>query len=205
MGRYCNPKIDNHYLRQRLSINDHKKIILYSGNIGEKQNLDIVVNVAEKMLKFNNNYIFLLVGDGASKKRLELIVTKRNINNILFLPLQSTADFGALLTMSDLHLVPQDKNISDYVLPSKLTNILSAGGVSIISASAGTQLDNIAKEYNFGYVINPDSETELYSAINQLLSDSKVYNEISINARQYAEKYLSKARILTKFEENILN
>ncbi|NHZ87008.1 MAG: WcaI family glycosyltransferase [Planctomycetia bacterium] len=199
------PTLNNLYLRNRLSIKPKQKIILYSGNIGEKQNLEIVIDTAENMQKDNNKCIFLMVGDGASKKRLVEDVKYRNINNIVFLPLQPSKDLGALLTLADIHLVIQDKNISDYVLPSKLTNILSAGGISIISANAETQLAQMVKKHKLGYLIKPDSESELYAAINHLLTNKIQCSTISTNARKYAEKYLSKDKILSDFEKYILN
>ncbi|MBU0529175.1 WcaI family glycosyltransferase [bacterium] len=198
------PTIDNKYLRNRLSIKPKQKIILYSGNIGEKQNLPNLINVAEKIQADNCNYIFLIIGDGAFKKRLVEDVKKRNIFNIVLLPLQPSRDLGALLTMADIHLVMQDKNISDYVLPSKLTNILSAGGVSIISAKQGTQLSQLVKKHEIGYLVEPDSESELYAAIIYLLVNKSQHNAISTNARKYAEKYLSKEKILSDFENNVL-
>ncbi len=199
------PTINNKYLRDRLAIKPKQKVILYSGNIGEKQNLQSVINVAEIMQLDSNKYIFLLIGDGASKKRLLENVKKRNITNIIFLPLQPIEDLGALLTMADIHLVTQDKKISDYVLPSKLTNILSAGGVSIISASPDTQLSQLVNNHGLGYLINPDSENELYDAINHLLINKSQHSTISTNARKYAEKYLSRIKILSDFENNVLN
>jgi len=199
------PAVNNEYLRKQFSIKPDQKIILYSGNIGEKQNLNSVINIAEKMQTDNNRCIFLMVGDGAVKKRLAEDIKKRNITNISFLPLQPIKDFGALLTMADVHLITQDKNISDYVLPSKLTNILSAGGVSIISAKPKTELSQLVKKYEIGYLIKPDSEIELYDAIIHLLSNISQHSIISTNARKYAEKHLSKDKILNNFENNILN
>ncbi len=198
------PDTDNAYLKKQLSIHSSKNIILYSGNIGEKQNLEILINVAEKMQN-DGKYNFLMVGDGASKTRLLKDVKRRNITNIMFLPLQPLKDLGALLTMADIHLVTQDKYISDYVLPSKLTNILSAGGVSIISAKTGTELSQIVKKYEIGYLVEPDSETELYAAINYLLSNKSHYSTISANARKYAEKYLAKEKILHDFVSDAMN
>ncbi|NHZ85125.1 MAG: WcaI family glycosyltransferase [Planctomycetia bacterium] len=199
------PAINNQHLRYRLAIKPMQRIILYSGNIGEKQNLQSVINIAEKIQADDNNCIFLIVGDGASKKRLVEDAKKRNIKNIIFLPLQPTKDLGALLTMADIHLITQDKNISDYVLPSKLTNILSAGGVSIISANPETQLSQLVNKHRLGYLIKPNSESELYAAVNYLLLNKPQHSIISTNARKYAEKFLSKDKILSDFENNVLN
>jgi len=199
------PLINNNYLRDRLAIKPKQKVILYSGNLGEKQNLPLLINVAEKMQSDYRDYIFMLVGDGSSKKRLFEDVKKRKINNVKFLPLQSTEDFGALLTMADIHLILQDKKISDYVLPSKLTNILSAGGVSIISANSDTELSQMVNIHGIGFLIKPDSESELYNAIIHLLQNKTQFLSIRNNARKYANKYLSKETILSDFENNVLN
>lgn len=199
------PAVNNDYLRKQFSIKPEQKVILYSGNIGEKQNLISVINVAEIMQTDNKNCIFLMVGDGATKTRLTDDVKKRNINNILFLPLQPIKHLGALLTMADIHLITQDKNISDYVLPSKLTNILSAGGVSIISANPKTELSQLVKKHEIGYIINPDSESELCNAINHLLANKSQHSSIGLSARKYAEKYLSKDKILNNYENTVLN
>jgi colanic acid biosynthesis glycosyl transferase WcaI len=120
------------------------------------------------------------------------------------LPLQPSEDLGALLTMADIHLITQDKNISDYVLPSKLTNILGAGGVSIIAANPGTQLSHLVKKYELGYLVKPGSENELYKAIKHLLTNKSQCGRIGTNARDYAEKYLSKDVILRNFEKNVI-
>jgi len=193
------PDVNNEYLRKQFSIKPEQKVILYSGNIGEKQNLKSVINVAEKMQTGNKNCIFLMVGDGAAKKRLTDDVKKRNITNISFLPLQPIKDFAALLTMADIHLITQDKNISDYVLPSKLTNILSAGGVSIISAKPKTELSQLVKNHGIGYLINPDSESELYDAINHLLANKSQHSNIGLYTTKYTKKYLSKDKNINKF------
>ncbi len=199
------PKIDNDYLKKRLGLSKTDKIILYAGNMGEKQNLISVINVAKKMNNGNNTISFILVGEGAVKKRLENEVLKRNIINVTFLPLQPEADLGALLTLADIHLITQDQNISDYVLPSKLTNILSVGGVAIVSANHDTQLSNLIEKYDIGYLVKPNSEEELLEAITELISNETELARIGKNARKYAEQYLSQDQILTEFASKFLN
>lgn len=197
------PEIDNKGLKEKLNLINKKNIILYSGNMGKKQNLDIIIDVAEMFNSINQDMTFLMVGDGATKDRLEKEVLKRNISNIIFFPLQPIEDLGALLTIADIHLITQDKNLSDYVLPSKLTNILSAGGVSLIAANKETQLSKLVNEYEIGYLVSPDSKEELYKAINDLLNNSSLRRTISKNARRYAVNYLSKDKIMSNFTEQI--
>jgi len=199
-----NPDIENEHLADQLITQCYDKLILYSGNVGEKQNLDIVINVAKIFQNENRNYVFLIIGDGAAKHRLQKLAKERNITNVHFRPLVPTKDLGALLTLADIHLITQDQNISDLVLPSKLTNILSAGGVSIISSNHGTQLAQLVNQYNIGLLINPNSVDELYNGINIIFSNTDMYNRIGKNARKYALEFLSKNSILKDFEMNII-
>lgn len=56
-------------LRQRLGLPDERKIILYSGNIGEKQGLESVITAAEQLRE--QPWLFAIVGQGGGKARLE--------------------------------------------------------------------------------------------------------------------------------------
>ena len=48
---------------------------------------------------------------------------------------------GAMLTMADLHLLPQIAEVADLVLPSKLSNILASGRPEVATSDSGTRLN----------------------------------------------------------------
>ncbi|MBE8207966.1 glycosyltransferase, partial [Leptospira borgpetersenii serovar Ballum] len=62
-------------LRSQLGLPADKKIILYSGNIGEKQGLENAIDVAARFT--NEPWIFAIVGQGGGKARLEKMVAER--------------------------------------------------------------------------------------------------------------------------------
>jgi len=198
------PGVDNKYLRDKFSIEHSKSIVLYSGNLGEKQNLDSIIFAADKFATTDQNVHFLIIGDGSSKMRLQKDILNKGLSNVSFFPLQSHDDLGALLSLADIHLITQDQNISDYVLPSKLTNILSAGGTAVISAKKNTQLARLVDEHGIGYLINPNSNDNLISALEFLLSNNEERKNIGKNSRNYAEEHLAKDKILTNFISEIM-
>ncbi|EHW2383745.1 colanic acid biosynthesis fucosyltransferase WcaI, partial [Salmonella enterica subsp. enterica serovar Enteritidis] len=82
-------------LRQQLGLPEGKKIVLYSGNIGEKQGLEKVIDAAERLR--DRPLIFAIVGQGGGKARLENMARERGLANIKFLPLQPYDALPALL------------------------------------------------------------------------------------------------------------
>jgi len=189
-------------LRQQFGLKDSDKVILYSGNLGEKQGLEVIIDVALKY-KDRNDVYFLIVGSGGGKEKLEQSAKDAGLNNVMFFPLQPYNKLSALLATADVHLVLQKKSAADLVMPSKLTGILAAGGFAIVTAEPGTSLYTVVNQYNMGLIIEPESVLALCDGI-----EYAVNNDITgykANARKYAEAYLSKESILRDFELQLLN
>ncbi|WP_286263340.1 WcaI family glycosyltransferase [Thalassotalea atypica] len=182
--------------KARLGFEPMDKIILYSGNLGLKQGLDIILEAAKEISA--NSVKFLIVGSGAYELELKQNANKMGLSNVIFLPIQPWEDMPYLLTMADIHLVVQKKGAADSVLPSKLINILSAGGHAIITAEENTELANISKA-NPGiyHCIDPEEPCLLIQTIEALLNvDTQKCNEI---ARHYAEVNFGQQHIIDNF------
>lgn len=185
-------------LRQQLGLPEGKKIVLYSGNIGEKQGLEKVIDAAERLR--DRPLIFAIVGQGGGKARLENMARERGLPNIKFLPLQPYDALPALLKMGDCHLVVQKRGAADAVLPSKLTNILAVGGNAVITALPHTELGQLCARYpGIAVCVEPESADALVNGISQALAMPKN----NTTAREYAERTLNKENVLRQFIADI--
>ncbi len=197
-ARFHNVPRDPQLLR-RLGVDPDKRVLLYSGNIGEKQGLESVIEAAQRLAQ-RPELVFLVVGEGAGKARLLAMSQQRGLNNVVFAPLQSYEDLPALLASADCHLVIQKRGAADAVLPSKLTNILAVGGNALITAEPETSLGLLCAEYpGIATLIEPESVDALVSGIERVLA-MPVPNTI---ATGYACEYLDKDQILTRFLSEI--
>lgn len=183
-------------LREKFDIPMDDVVILYSGNIGKKQGLDILIDVAMQY-KNTDNIHFLIVGSGVELDNLKKSVCDNGLNNVKFYPLQPYDLLPSLLATADLHLVLQRKGASDLVMPSKLTGILAAGGCAIVSAEMGTSLHSIIAENNIGFVCEPESSVALKNTIDKALASD--ISEIKLRARRYAEENLCQDNIMKSF------
>ncbi len=182
-------------LLERLGVPAGRKVLLYSGNIGEKQGLETVIEVAER-LQSRTDLQFLIVGEGAGKARLLKMVQEKALANVIFAPLQPYEDLPALLASADCHLVIQKRGAADAVLPSKLTNILAVGGNALITADPDTSLGLLCAEYpGIAVLVEPESVDALQAGIEQTLN----MPEFNAVASGYARDYLDKDQILSRF------
>ncbi len=185
-------------LRAQLGLAEAHKIVLYSGNIGEKQGLENVIDAAAALS--DKPWQFVIVGQGGGKARLEKMARDRGLQNIQFFPLQSYDALPALLKMADCHLVVQKRGAADAVLPSKLTNILAVGGNAVITAEAHTELGQLCTSLpGIAVCVEPESVPALVAGIEQALTMPK---ENTV-ARDYAERTIEKENVLSQFIADI--
>lgn len=194
-----NPSVEGTTFRSLHDIPDNKKIILYSGNMGDKQGLEIVVEAARLMN--SDDVLFLMVGEGSNKCHLVELSSKYSLCNIKFLPLQDWELVPSMLNAAYIHLVIQKRGAADAVMPSKLTNILSCGGHAVITADIDTELGELSVKFPGIFKLSePESAIELVRSIQDLLEqDLSSYNTV---ARDYAELFINKDKVINDFLRN---
>lgn len=192
----------NNIFRQSLHISEDTLLVLYAGNMGEKQGLEIVLEAA-KHCHDDARLLFLMVGDGGARTRLQKQAEAMGLSNMRFLPVQPLERLNDMLAAGDIHLVVQKRDAADLVMPSKLTNILAAGRVCVATADPGTALHDTVHGHETGKAVPPGDVAALTAAIRTLADDSSLREACGLRARRYAEQYLDKDHILSAFEKQL--
>lgn len=190
--------------RRELGLGDEHTLVLYAGGMGAKQGLEVVVEAAAA-LRDDRTLRFAMVGTGADRPRLEAMAAASGLDNLQFLPVQPAERLSEMLAAGDIHLVIQRAEAADLVMPSKLANILAAGRPALATASPGTALHETLHGYDCGVTVEPENVDELVRALQELAADDSARRRMGVNARAYAEKYLSRDAILGRFEEQLLD
>lgn len=180
---------------EKFGVTKEKKIVLYAGNLGDKQGLENLIFAAQRLRNMADIH-FVIVGQGAKCGLLKSMVADRELANVTFLPLQSSDKLPRMLASADCHLVIQKSGVAGAVLPSKLTNILAVGGNVVITADPSSELGVLcADNPGIATLVKPDSVADLVSGILNSLGLPK-RNRI---AKNYSNSYLDKDRILEDF------
>ena len=183
-------------LREELGIPRDSVVALYSGAMGRKQGLEILVEAAA-LLAANRNIHFVFCGSGPGRETVASRTAQ--VRNVHWLPLQPNKRLNDLMNLADIHLLPQRAEAADLVMPSKLTGMFASGRPVVATAAAGTQLAAAVRDC--GLVVPPGDAGPFSEAIVQLAEDAALRKRLGRNARLYAELTLDKETILTTIHE----
>lgn len=175
-----------------------KFVLLYSGNLGRKQGLEVLPKLAFRLRRQADLHV-VIAGDGAY--RPELVKQAEGLTNITFLPLQPVDRLNEFLNLADIHLLPQQAGAADLVMPSKLTGMMASGRPVIATAEQGTQLSAVLN--GRGITVKPGDLDSLVAAVEQLYGDVEMRNRMGQTARQYAVNHLGRDSILKDFQSHL--
>lgn len=193
-------KLNANHFAKFFGFSEEDVVLLYSGNMGEKQGLDLIIHAAAA-LKSSPKYKFVMCGNGAACARLK--EAAKNLCNVFWLDLQPIELLNQLLNFADIHLLPQQEGAADIVMPSKLTGIFASGKPVIATSTTGTSLYDTVTDR--GIVVPPGDLSQFVAAIVSLASNPEQQIRLGYSARQFAEQNLSKDGILQKLEQHLLN
>lgn len=123
--------------RAELGLKASDFVVLYSGNIGAKQGVRLLIEAA-RALKATANVVFVIAGQGPMRPEVEQAAVV--LPNVRVLDFQPEARFGEFLSIADVHVLPQERDAADLLLPSKLGGMLASGRRIIVTADEGTEL-----------------------------------------------------------------
>ncbi|MGB6094448.1 MAG: WcaI family glycosyltransferase [Moheibacter sp.] len=186
---------------QRHHYFDNKKFnILYSGNIGAKQDWDFFVKVVSD-LRNEQEIMFYVVGDGA--KRGELEANCEKFFNVCFHPPVAYDELPLLLSGADLHILFQKNDVLDTVMPSKLLGMLASGGMSVVTGNPDSEIRSIFENNNMGYYIYSGNVDEVIAAILKIKNEPSDFVEQTKRAQSFVSENFSKTKVLSNFSDKI--
>jgi colanic acid biosynthesis glycosyl transferase WcaI len=185
-------------LRRIFDLPEDKVIVLYSGNMGRKQGLEILVDVAcETQTKDEIFYVFC--GEGTAREDLEN--RARVLPNVKFISLQPAHKLNQLLNTADIHILPQRADAADLVMPSKLLGMLASGKPVIATASPETEIGAVVGQN--GVLIPPGDRQALCKAILESAESPQRRLCLGQKGHAFVSENWSRDHVLPVFERHL--
>lgn len=183
-------------LRSELGISAEAIVLLYSGSMGKKQGLEILICAAQQLLAYPN-ILFAVCGVGGTKKHL--LELAKGLPNICFLDLQPIEKLNSLLNFANIHLLIQSAEVADLVMPSKLLGMFASGRPVIATANPETQVAKFVD--SCGLVVPPGDVKALVDGILYLASQPEKCAMLGRAAQKFAVNHWHQEKILSRIEQ----
>ena len=202
------PQPKNEDLLARYGL-EGKFVVSYIGTVGMACGLEVVLAAAEilgrKEHKDRKEVVFVVVGDGAHREKLEAEAKSRGLANVVFTGRQPKSAMPDWVRSSDASLVHLKKTeLFTTVMPSKIFE--SAGCKRPIIMGVDGFAKKLVMDAQAGLDMAPESADSLVACVEKLASDSALcarlgenaYNNIAKvhNRDKQAEDYLKTLAML---------
>lgn len=171
-------------LREKLSIEKKKKIVLYQGGIVRGRGLENLIRCS----LYIEDIFVVIMGDGFFKKTLQKIIDDERFDRVKILDAVPSNVLLNYTTSADIGIAPiQNNSFSNfYSLPNKIGEFIMAE--IPFAVSNFPEMGRLAIDENMGVVFDPEDIKSIVDAINELL-DPEVYALKKKNILQNKKKY----------------
>ena len=180
-----------------LKVDKDDFLILFVGRVAEEKNIKFLIEAHKKLVKEDNKYKLIIVGDGPDIKNLKEL-SKDIKDNVIFAGKSLWEDVPCYYDIADIFVTASKSETQGLTVLEAL-----ASSTPVVCANDPSYIDAIVPGSN-GFVF--DTEEEYLENIKKLRKDNKLIEEFSINARNYSENFSSSKyakRVLDVYEKAI--
>ena len=177
--------VDKLSARKKFGWAEGEFVVIHTGNMGAKQDLENIVKAAHELGE-NSVIKIYLVGHGNQENNLKQLCVGRA--NISLLASVSDGDYSALLSAADLLLVNERSTQMEMSLPSKLTSYLYSERPVIAAVPRGGAtwkfLEGVAE------LVDAGDPKKLATKIEELSKNQSRLDQLAKLGSEFAVKHL---------------
>ena len=180
--------------RRELGLGDGP-VVLYAGNVGFSQSLDLVVTAAKAL----PDVTFLINGDGAAKGALQ--ASALGCANVRFAGYIAPVRLAELLATGDIHVVPLRAGLGRVSVPSKTYSIMAAGRPVLAAIDPDTAVPRILADSGGGLAVAPDDASAFVGGLRRLLDDPALRDRMGERGRAWVEREASPRAVGAAYDD----
>lgn len=198
---YSTSTVESGQFRKKHGIGQKDIIVGYAGNVGLKQGLESMVDLANEFLN-RTDLKFFIIGEGAGLESLKEYYNISKPENITFLPFLGPEDYKEFLKDTEIIFISQKKTEKDIYFPSKLLGIMAMGKMILLTADKDSELYRVLKENELGIVTDYGDLNALKNGLEGLLVDPGSKARFGDRSRSFVNQYDRKT-VLRKIIQEI--
>ena len=189
------PKWSN--FRQQHGLSAEVFLAMYVGSMTRMAGLKLYVDAAER-LQHRKDICVLLVGDGAMRQEIELLIQEKKLENIKVIYPLKPEEVPEVQAAADVLLLSLLAGGADHALPSKLIYYLLSQRPVLASVKNDGPPGRIIREAECGYVVPQGCPHDLAVQIEKMADTRSSLDQLGENSLRYAKEHFSKEKVLPR-------
>ena len=192
---------DDKYLERNFCCANGVTDFVFLGNIGIAQNVELIIEAADKIR--NCNFKLHIVGDGSCLEKVRNLVMEKQLENkVVFYGRRPVEEMEQFYELADACLVSLNAdNITGLTLPSKVQGYMAAGK-TIIGMIDGAANDVIT-DSKCGICVSAGDVEGLAESMKDFIEKPEKYSVCGENGRHYFIENFRKAKVVSQIEDTI--
>jgi glycosyltransferase involved in cell wall biosynthesis len=199
-------------LHKSWALND-RFVVGYAGNLGRAHDVDTIIEAMtllhERVIDSRGDDVarrimFVFIGGGAQRARLEREMLQRQLTNVRMYPYQPRELLAETLGVADIHLVSLNPKLEGLIVPSKFYGIAAAGRPTLFIGASDGEIARLLDQTGCGFTVTPGDGKALMDRILQLATDPALCASMGARARTAFEERWDKGRAMEQWVE-VLN
>ena len=179
---------------------DGKFVFVFGDIMGPAQGLELMVKVAQKVSDLKD-LVFLLVGDGTEKPKIEKVINDLNVKNVIIKPFVSKEEYPYLVKDFDVGFVCLSASNKTSFVPGKILGYMAAGKPIVAFLNKESDGFSVLNEAKCGYAAKSDNLEEAEKIIREIYANKNKLREMGENGFKYASENLTIEVIVEKLEK----
>jgi colanic acid biosynthesis glycosyl transferase WcaI len=175
-------------------------VVMYSGNIGLTQSLEVMLDAGERMRELKELEL-LFIGDGAARRSLQAEAERRQLPNVRFLPYQRRDEMSLSLAAADVFLVSLRPGLTKFMHPSKVFTIMASGRPVVAALDSASDTAQLIEREGFGFVVAPGDADGIERHLRWLHGHPEERLEMGRRARRAAELHYARTVVTPRYLE----
>lgn len=164
-----------------------RKVIVYAGNMGVAQGLDIFIDLAAKV-KNRTDIGFLFVGRGSEAARLKKKAQVFKLENLVFFDEIDPDEISELYAQCKAGIVALDPRHKSHNIPGKFLTYMQNGLPVLANINPGNDLSLMIRKEQVGFVCESNCVEELHDSFEKLLIQVETDSQISNRCKDFFER-----------------
>jgi len=194
-------EIDSYAANQTKYNNDKSFKIVFTGNIGEAQNFDNVIEVV-RILKNHDDLKWIIVGTGRDVENISKIIKKENIKNFFLEGKKNINEISYYHSIADVLFISlKSGNAISSTIPGKLQTYFLSN--KFILGMISGESKRIIEDSGIGCCVDPNSPKDLAKKILYLKNNPEIIKQVNQTNRgkDYLYKFFNKKIIFEKLTQ----